>query len=38
MAQRAGATTEEVDGSHAAFVAQPAVAAAFIARALDATA
>jgi pimeloyl-ACP methyl ester carboxylesterase len=33
MAERMGATTEEVDGSHTAFVAQPVRAAAFIARA-----
>ena len=36
MAQRMGATTEEIDGSHVAFIAQPAAVAGFIARALDA--
>ncbi|MEU1973465.1 alpha/beta hydrolase [Microbacterium sp. NPDC019599] len=38
MAQRMGAVTEEIDGSHVAFIARPAEAAAFIARALDAVA
>ncbi len=38
MASRMNATTEEIDGSHAAFVARPAAVAAFIARALDASA
>lgn len=36
MAQRMGATTEEIDGSHVAFIAQPVAVADFIARALDA--
>jgi pimeloyl-ACP methyl ester carboxylesterase len=35
MAQRMNAATEEVDGSHVAFMAQPQAVAAFIARALD---
>ncbi len=38
MAQRMGATTEEIAGSHVAFMAHPVTVAAFIARALDATA
>jgi pimeloyl-ACP methyl ester carboxylesterase len=33
MAERMGATTEHIDGSHTAFVAQPSVAAALIAKA-----
>lgn len=36
MAQRMNASTEEIDGSHVAFMAQPEAVAAFIARALDA--
>ncbi|RYP81450.1 alpha/beta hydrolase [Nocardioides guangzhouensis] len=35
MAQRMGATTEEIDGSHVAFMAQPKTVAAFIGRSLD---
>lgn len=35
MAERMGATTEEVDGSHVAFMSQPQVVAGFIGRALD---
>ena len=35
MAQRMGATTEEIDGSHVAFMAQPGAVASFIARSLD---
>jgi pimeloyl-ACP methyl ester carboxylesterase len=34
MAERMGATTEHVDGSHTAFIAQPSVAAALIAKAV----
>ena len=34
-AQRMGATTEEIDGSHVAFMAQPEAVASFIARSLD---
>ena len=34
MAQRMKATTEEIDGSHTAFIAQPVAAAAFIRKAL----
>ena len=34
MAQRMNATTEEIDGSHTAFIAQPVAAAAFIRKAL----
>jgi pimeloyl-ACP methyl ester carboxylesterase len=34
MAKRMGATTEEINGSHTAFIAQPVAAAAFISRAL----
>jgi pimeloyl-ACP methyl ester carboxylesterase len=34
MAQRMGSTTEEIDGSHAAFIAQPVRAADFIKTAL----
>ncbi|MFJ6985544.1 MULTISPECIES: alpha/beta hydrolase [unclassified Streptomyces] len=37
MAERMGATIEEVDGSHAAFVAQPVRAARFVRSALDKT-
>jgi len=37
MAERMGATTEEIDGSHAAFVAHPQTAAALVAKALQAT-
>jgi hypothetical protein len=33
MAERMGATTEHVDGSHTAVIAQPSVAAALIAKA-----
>jgi pimeloyl-ACP methyl ester carboxylesterase len=33
MAERMGATTEHVDGSHTAFIAQPSLAAALIAKA-----
>lgn len=36
MAERMNATTEEIDGSHVAFIAQPEKVAAFILRALDA--
>ncbi|MCM3882169.1 alpha/beta fold hydrolase [Frankia sp. R82] len=36
MAKRAGATTETIVGSHAAFIAQPAKVAAFIKQALQA--
>ncbi len=36
MAKRMGATTEEIAGSHTAFIAQPVAAAAFIRRALSA--
>lgn len=36
MAKRMGATTEEIAGSHTAFIAQPVAAAAFISRALAA--
>lgn len=36
MAQRMGATVEEIDGSHAAFVAQPSRAAGLIVRAAEA--
>ncbi|RMI28933.1 alpha/beta fold hydrolase [Nocardia stercoris] len=35
MAERMGATTEEIDGSHTAFIAQPARAAQFIRDALE---
>jgi pimeloyl-ACP methyl ester carboxylesterase len=35
MAQRMSATTEEIDGSHVAFMAQPKAVASFIARSLD---
>jgi pimeloyl-ACP methyl ester carboxylesterase len=38
MAERMGAVTEEIEGSHTAFIARPAEVADFIARALDATA
>jgi pimeloyl-ACP methyl ester carboxylesterase len=38
MAARMRAVTEEITGSHVAFIAHPAEVAAFIARALDATA
>ena len=34
MAERMGATTEHVDGSHTAFIAQPSIAAALIAKAV----
>jgi len=34
MAKRMGSVTEEIDGSHAAFIAQPVRAAAFIEKAL----
>lgn len=34
MAERMGATTESIDGSHAAFIAQPDVAANFILKAV----
>jgi pimeloyl-ACP methyl ester carboxylesterase len=34
MAQRMGAVTEEIDGSHTAFIAQPVRAAGFITKAL----
>lgn len=34
MAQRMGATTEEIDGSHTAFIAQPVRTAEFIKTAL----
>lgn len=34
MAERMGATTKVIDGSHTAFIAQPVVAASFIAQAL----
>jgi pimeloyl-ACP methyl ester carboxylesterase len=36
MAKRMGATTEEINGSHTAFIAQPVAVAAFIRRALTA--
>jgi hypothetical protein len=36
MAQRMGAATEAVDGSHAAFIAHPDVAAALILKAVAA--
>ena len=36
MAKRMGATTEEIAGSHTAFIAQPVATAAFIRRALSA--
>lgn len=35
MAKRMGSTVEEIDGSHAAFIAQPARAAQFVKSALD---
>ena len=35
MAKRMGATTEEISGSHTAFIAQPVAVAAFIRRALE---
>ncbi|MEZ0109994.1 pimeloyl-ACP methyl ester carboxylesterase [Catenulispora sp. EB89] len=35
MAQRMKATTEEIDGSHTAFIAQPVATAVFIRKALD---
>ena len=35
MAKRMGATTEEIAGSHTAFIAQPVAVAAFIRRALE---
>jgi hypothetical protein len=34
MAQRAGATTETIKGSHTAFIAQPVAATAFILQAV----
>ena len=34
MAERMGATTESIDGSHTAFIAQPAAVASFIRKAL----
>jgi len=34
MAQRMGATTEEIDGSHTAFIARPVAVASFIKKAL----
>jgi pimeloyl-ACP methyl ester carboxylesterase len=34
MAQRMGATTEAIDGSHTAFIAKPVAVAAFIRQAL----
>jgi pimeloyl-ACP methyl ester carboxylesterase len=34
MAKRMGATTEEIEGSHAAFIAQPEIAAHLVLRAL----
>ncbi len=37
MAARMGATVDEIDGSHATFVARPVPAAAFVIRALQAT-
>jgi len=37
MAARMNATTDEIDGSHTAFIARPVQVAAFIARALEAT-
>jgi pimeloyl-ACP methyl ester carboxylesterase len=36
MAQRMGATTETIGGSHTAFIAQPVAVAAFIKQALTA--
>jgi len=36
MAQRMGATTEEIDGSHTAFIARPVAVASFIKKALTA--
>jgi pimeloyl-ACP methyl ester carboxylesterase len=38
MAERMGAVTEEIAGSHVAFISRPDVVAAFIAKALDAAA
>jgi pimeloyl-ACP methyl ester carboxylesterase len=35
MAERMGATTETIDGSHTAFIAQPVAAAAFILKAVE---
>ena len=35
MAQRMGATTGTIDGSHAAFIAQPVAVATFIRQALQ---
>lgn len=35
MAHRMGATTEEIDGSHVAFMSQPEAVAAFVERALE---
>ena len=37
MAERMGATTETIDGSHAAFIAQPVATAAFILKAVAAS-
>ncbi len=34
MAKRMGSVTEEIDGSHTAFIAQPVRTAAFISQAL----
>jgi hypothetical protein len=34
MAQRMGATTDTIDGSHTAFIAKPVAVAAFIRQAL----
>jgi hypothetical protein len=34
MAQRMGATTEAIDGSHTAFIAKPVAVATFIRQAL----
>ena len=36
MAERMGATTESIDGSHTAFIARPVAVASFIRRALTA--
>lgn len=36
MAERMGATVEEIDGSHTVFIARPVAVAGFISRALDA--
>jgi hypothetical protein len=37
MANRMGATIDEIDGSHTESIARPAQDAAFVSRALDAT-